>query len=136
MEKTKVAIIGSREYTNKIKVQEFVHQLKLKFKDNVTIISGGAKYGADKYAKRFALDFELDYKEFPPYHEPHNMYCVLDSFHYNRPYNVGNYHSRNKKLVEYSDMIVAFVPMNVTNGTKSALKYAEELEKNFVIIKG
>tara|TARA_Y100000114_G_C11763174_1_gene331148 strand:+ start:5182 stop:5592 length:411 start_codon:yes stop_codon:yes gene_type:complete len=136
MEKTKVAIIGSREYTNKIKVQEFVHQLKLKFKDNVTIISGGAKYGADKYAKRFALDFELDYKEFPPYHEPHNMYCVLDSFHYNRPYNVGNYHSRNKKLVEYSDMIVAFVPTNVTNGTKSALKYAEELEKNFVIIKG
>ena len=136
MEKTKVAIIGSREYTNKIKVQEFVHQLKLKFKDNVTIISGGAKYGADKYAKRFALDFELDYKEFPPYHEPHNMYCVLDSFHYNRPYNVGNYHSRNKKLVEYSDMIVAFVPTNVTNGTKSALKYAEELEKNFVTIKG
>ena len=136
MEKTKVAIIGSREYTNKIKVQEFVHQLKLKFKDNVTIISGGAKYGADKYAKRFALDFELDYKEFPPYHEPHNMYCVLDSFHYNSPYNVGNYHSRNKKLVEYSDMIVAFVPTNVTNGTKSALKYAEELEKNFVIIKG
>ena len=136
MEKTKVAIIGSREYTNKIKVQEFVHKLKLKFKDNVTIISGGAKYGADKYAKRFALDFELDYKEFPPYHEPHNMYCVLDSFHYNRPYNVGNYHSRNKKLVEYSDMIVAFVPTNVTNGTKSALKYAEELEKNFVIIKG
>ena len=136
MEKTKVAIIGSREYTNKIKVQEFVHQLKLKFKDNVTIISGGAKYGADKYAKRFALDFELDYKEFPPYHEPHNMYCVLDSFHYNRPYNVGNYHSRNKKLVEYSDMIVAFVPTNVTNGTKSALKYAEELEKSFVIISG
>ena len=33
-------------------------------------------------------------------------------------------------------MIVAFVPTNVTNGTKSALKYAEELEKNFVIIKG
>ena len=129
MDKTKVAIIGSREYTNKVKVQEFVHQLKTKFKNNVIVVSGGAKYGADKYAKRFALDFELDYKEFPPYHEPHNMYCVLESFHYNRPYNVGNYHSRNKKLVEYSDMIVAFVPTNVTNGTKSALKYAEELEK-------
>ena len=134
--KRKIGIVGSREYSNKRKVKNAIFEIKKRFGDEVEIVSGGCKYGADKYAKRFALDFELDYKEFPPYHEPHNMYCVLDSFHYNRPYNVGNYHSRNKKLVEYSDMIVAFVPTNVTNGTKSALKYAEELEKNFVIIKG
>ena len=136
MEKTKVAIIGSREYTNRRKVQEFVHQLKGKFNGEVVIVSGGAKFGADKYAKRFALDFDLEYHEFPPYHDSHNMHCVLDKFFYSKPYNVGNYHSRNKKLVEHSDMVVAFVPTNVTNGTKSALKYAKELGKKFVIISG
>jgi len=136
MEKTKIAIIGSREYTNKRKIQEFIHQLKTHYNGDIVVVSGGARFGADKYAKRFALDFDLDYHEFPPAHESHNMYCVLEKFHYGRPYNVGNYHSRNKKLVEYSDMVVAFVPTNVTNGTRSALKYAKELEKKFVIISG
>ena len=64
------------------------------------------------------------------------MHCVLERFFYGKPYNVGNYHSRNKKLVEHSDMVIAFVPTNVTNGTRSAIKYAEELEKKFVIISG
>ena len=136
MEKQKVAIIGSREYTNKRKIQEFVFKLKEKYNGEVVIVSGGAKYGADKYAKRFALDFELDYHEFPPFHEPHNMHCVLDKFYYNKPYNVGNYHGRNKKIVEYSDMIIAFVPTDLTNGTASAIRYAKDLEKNFVIITG
>tara|TARA_B100001564_G_scaffold334175_1_gene322460 strand:- start:617 stop:1027 length:411 start_codon:yes stop_codon:yes gene_type:complete len=136
MEKQKVAIIGSREYTNRRKIQEFVFKLKEKYNGDVVIVSGGAKYGADKYAKRFALDFELDYHEFPPFHEPHNMHCVLDKFYYNKPYNVGNYHGRNKKIVEYSDMIIAFVPTDLTNGTASAIKYAKDLEKNFVIITG
>lgn len=136
MSKIKCAIIGSREYTNKRKIQEFIFKLKEKYNGEVIIVSGGAKYGADKYAKRYALDFGLEYHEFPPYHEPHNMHCVLERFFYGKPYNVGNYHSRNKKLVEHSDMVIAFVPTNVTNGTRSAIKYAEELEKKFVIISG
>ena len=41
MEKTKVAIIGSREYTNKRKIQEFVFKLKEKYKGEVVIVSGG-----------------------------------------------------------------------------------------------
>ena len=130
MEKQKVAIIGSREYINKRKIQEFIFKLKEKYNGEVIIVSGGAKYGADKYAKRFALDFELEY------HESYNIHCVLERFFYGKPYNVGNYHSRNKKLVEHSDIVVAFVPKEVTNGTRSAIKYAEELEKKFVIITG
>ena len=136
MSKIKCAIIGSREYTNKRKIQEFIFKLKEKYNGEIVIVSGRAKYGADKYAKRYALDFGLEYHEFPPYHEPYNMHCVLERFFYGKPYNVGNYHSRNKKLVEHSDMVIAFVPTNVTNGTRSAIKYAEELEKKFVIISG
>ena len=45
MEKTKVAIIGSREYTNKIKVQEFVHQLKLNSDGSTTFAGKVSTYG-------------------------------------------------------------------------------------------
>ena len=65
----KIAIIGSRSYTNKRKIKQFVWELKQKFSNRLVIVSGGAKDGADKYAKRFALDFDVNYSEFPAYHE-------------------------------------------------------------------
>mgnify|MGYP001274596587 FL=1 len=130
----KVAIIGSRSYTNKRKVKQFIWELKQKFQDNLIIVSGGAKEGADKYAKQYALDFDISYNEFPPYHEPHNIHCVYGAFRYNKPYNVGNYHRRNKDLVEHSDRVVAFCTNGVvTNGTLSALKYSEKIDKKSII---
>jgi|TARA_R110000824_G_scaffold82533_14_gene206950 hypothetical protein len=131
----KIAIIGSRSYTNKRKIKQFVWELKQKFSNRLVIVSGGAKDGADKYAKRFALDFDVNYSEFPAYHEPHNIHCVKESFRYNKQYNVGHYHRRNKDLVEYSDKVVAFcLNGEISNGTASALKHAHKIEKKYIII--
>ncbi len=131
----KIAIIGSRTYTNTRKIKDFVFNLKEKLGDNLEIVSGGAKQGADKYAKKFSLEFGIKYSEFPAYHEPHNQHCVLGAFRYNKQYNVGNYHRRNKDIVDYSDSVVAFVVDNqVTNGTLSALRYAEKINKKSIII--
>ncbi len=131
----KIAIIGSRSYTNNRKIQKFIWELKEKFKNRLEIVSGGAKDGADKYAKKFALDFDVKYSEFPAYHESHNMHCVMESFRYGKPYNVGHYHRRNKDLVEYSDKVVAFCTNGeITNGTLSALKYSHKIEKKYIII--
>ena len=55
----KIAIIGSRGYTNKRKIKEFIFKLKEQVGGKLEIVSGGAKEGADKYAKRFALDFDI-----------------------------------------------------------------------------
>ena len=41
----KIAIIGSRSYTNKRKIKEFIFQLKNKFKEDLVIVSGGVKMG-------------------------------------------------------------------------------------------
>lgn len=131
----KIAIIGSRSYTNQKKIKDFVFELKQKFGSELEIVSGGAQEGSDRCAKRFALDFDINYSEFPPYHESHNIHCVLPKFRYNKVYNVGNYHRRNKDLVEYSDKVVAFCTEGVvTNGTASALRYAHKIEKKYIII--
>ena len=131
----KIAIIGSRGYTNKRKIREFIFKLKEQVGDELEIVSGGAKDGADKYAKRFSLDFDVKYSEFPAYHEPHNKHCVFESFRYGKQYNVGHYHRRNKDLVEYSDKVVAFCTNGVvTNGTLSALQHAEKINKKSIII--
>ena len=69
----KVAIVGSRQYTNKRKIQEFVFKLRQKYGEKLEIVSGGQKEGADGYAKKYALEFDVNYSEFPPAHYTHNM---------------------------------------------------------------
>ena len=131
----RIAIIGSRSYTNKRKIQDFIFKLKEKVGDDLEIVSGGQKDGADGYAKKVSLDFDIKYSEFPPQHYPHNIHCVNESYNYGKPYRVWNYHKRNREIVEYCDNIVAFcTDGKITNGTKSALKYCEKAGKEHIII--
>ena len=92
----KVAIVGSRKYDNKLKIKEFIFQCKEQFGDKLEIVSGGCKYGADKFAKQVSMELDLRYVEFPPAHFPHNLYCGLPESRYGREYSVKNYHVRNK----------------------------------------
>ena len=131
----KVAIIGSRSYTNTRKIKDFVFKLKEKFGDELEIVSGGQKDGADGYAKKFSLEFDIKYVEFPPQHYSHNIHCVKESFNYGKPYRVWNYFKRNKEIAEYSDKIVAFIPDGVkSNGTMNTIEHAEKLNKKSIII--
>ncbi len=116
----KIAIIGSRSYTNKRKIKEFIYGLTEKFGEDLEIVSGGAKDGADKYAKQFSLEFDINYSEFPPYHDPHNIHCVLEAFKYGKPYSVKNFFARNKQIAIHSEYVVAFIPRGVkSNGSIS-----------------
>ena len=57
------------------------------------------------YAKKFALEFDMKYVEFPPAHYSWNMHCKLPATKYNKPYYVTNYFKRNKQIAEYSDIL-------------------------------
>ena len=131
----KVAIVGSRSYTNSRKIQDFVFKLKEGYGKDLEIVSGGCGDGADKYAKKFALEFDVKYSEFPPVHKPHNIHCVNGPYKYNKPFYKSNYHKRNEEIAKYSDKVVAFCPEGkVTKGTGSALKYCEKNKKKYIII--
>ena len=131
----KVGIVGSRRYLNKKKIKEFVFGLMEKFGDDVEIVSGGCKFGADKYAKKFALEFDMKYVEFPPFHEAYNQHCILERDDYGKPYSVSNYFRRNKQIAKYSDYVVAFIPKGIkSNGTMNTVEHATEMNKKVVII--
>ena len=131
----KVAIIGSRRYENKKKIKDFVFKLKQQYGDKTIIVSGGCNQGADKYAKKYALELGLQYEEYPPFHEVHNLYCSLPESRYDKPFSMRNFFARNKILVGTSDFIVAFIPKGVeANGTMNVLEYAKKLNKKRIII--
>ena len=52
----KIAIVGSRRYENKKKIKDFIFKLKNEYGTDTVIVSGGCKDGADRYAKKYALD--------------------------------------------------------------------------------
>ena len=131
----KVGIVGSRKYENRKKIKEFIFKLK-NYKGNDTIIvSGGCKQGADRYAKKYTLELGLQYEEYTPFHEVHNLYCTLPESRYSKPYSVKNFFARNKIIAGTSDIIVGFIPEGVEGrGTINTISYAKKFDKKYIII--
>ena len=131
----KIGIVGSRIYENKKKIKDFIFKLVKEHGDDLVIISGGCKDGADKYAKKYALELGAQYHEYPPAHFQHNLYCRLGEHNYGKPYSVKNFFARNKQIAIHSDYVVGFIPEgHISNGTNNTLKYAKKFQKKVVII--
>ena len=131
----KIAIVGSRRYENKKKIKDFIFKLKEEYGTDTIIVSGGCKDGADKYAKKYALELGLQYEEYPPFHEVHNMYCTMPSSRYGKDYSVKNFFARNKIIAGTSDFVVGFIPDGVEGrGTLNTIDYAKKFDKKTIII--
>ena len=131
----KVAIVGSRRYENKRKIKEFIFRLKNEYGTDTVIVRGGCKQGADKYAKKYALELGLQYEEYPPFHEVHNLFCTLPESRYGKPFSVKNFFARNKIIAGTSDFVLGFIPDGVeARGTMNTLQYAEKFDKKTIII--
>ena len=131
----KVAIIGSRHYENVRKVKDALFQLKQRFGDELIIISGGSQYGADKFARKYALEFGMRYREFNPAHTTKNLYSAMSDNYYDKPYHVSQFHHRNMLIAKACDVMMAFIPNgDDANGSLSAIKNAKKLKKRVTII--
>ena len=131
----KVAVVGSRDYQNIRKIKDTLFQLKQKFGDKLIIISGGAKYGADKFARKYALEFGMRYREFNPAHTTKNLYSAMSDDYYDKPYHVSQFHHRNMLIARDCDVMMAFIgQQDSSNGSMSAIKQAKKLNKPVTII--
>ena len=131
----KVAVVGSRDYQNIRKIKDTLFQLKQKFGDKLIIISGGAKHGADKFARKYALEFGMRYREFNPAHTTKNLYSAMSDDYYEKPYHVSQFHHRNMLIARDCDVMMAFIGQHDSaNGSMSAIKQAKKLNKPVTII--
>lgn len=129
----RIGITGTKTYENRVKIKDFL--FKLKDFDEVTIIGLGEKEGADRYIKRFALEFGYEYKEANPPHTPQNLYSMLSEQHYNKPYNARNFFTRNKIYAQYIDKCVLFDDSNCKDSKVVAIVNAlTKVRKQTVII--
>ena len=131
----KVAIIGSRQWQNSRKIKDVITKLKQKFGTDLTIISGGCKDGVDKFARKYAIEFGVDYKEYNPAHTKQNLYSAMPVHYYDKPYHVSQFHHRNMLIAKECDVMMAFVPENhISTGSESAINFAKKFGKPVTII--
>ena len=51
----RIGIVGSRQYENRKKIKDTIFNLQKRFGTKLTIVSGGCKDGADRYAKKICI---------------------------------------------------------------------------------
>ena len=84
----RVGIIGSQTYEDKRKIRDMIFKLKQQFGEDLTIVSAGNKSGADRYARKYAIELDCKYIEFNPAHTVRNLYSALHAAYYGKEYNV------------------------------------------------
>ena len=131
----KVAVIGSKMYENVRKIKLTLFELKRKFGTDLIIISGGGKNGADKYARKYALEFGIKYKEFNPAHTVKNLYSAMSDTYYDKPYHVSQFHHRNMLIARDCNVMIVFIPAgDEKSGCMTAVKQAKKLNKPVTIV--
>lgn len=109
----KIGITGGRTYENKIQIKKFLYKLKEQTTDDVVIVSLGDGSGADKYVKKYALEFGYQYQECNAEYTNKNLYSILSEAHYGKPYTPRSIHVRDKIFCMYVDKCVVFDNTNM-----------------------
>jgi hypothetical protein len=131
----KVAMLGHKQYENARKIKDALFQLKQKFADDLIILSAGSQHGADKFVRKFALEFGINYQEYNPAHTTKNLYSMMSDNYYNKPYHVSQFHHRNILIAKACNVMMAFIPTGADiNGCESAITSAKKLKKPVTII--
>ncbi len=130
----KIAIVGNREYTNYKFVKDYMNNFllnnNLKHSD-IIICSGGAR-GVDSLAEKYAEEYSIplniykaEWHDFTPpckiKRNKHGKYNCLAGF------------NRNRKIVEFSDIIIAFWD-GKSKGTENTIITADDLNKKYIIV--
>jgi len=107
--------------------------LKQKTDEEIEIVSLGEDYGADKFVKKYAFQFEIKYTEFIPYHKSWNTYCQEPAYLFGKEYSGRYYFMSYGKFVKYCDKIVFFAVEEKIEKRHPIIEMAKKKNKEVII---
>lgn len=118
----KIGIVGSRRrnsYSDFEKCLNTFLKLKEEFGEEIMIVSGGCPKGADSFAEKIAKSYQIPilifYAQWEKYGKPAGPI-------------------RNKKIAEWSDILIALPADDRTGGVESAILEAGKLGKKVILL--
>lgn len=123
----KLGIVGSRRRNKPKDWQQVVTTIDLaraKYGDDLVVVSGGCKKGADHFAACYCRTERIKLIEHLP--------DLSGAKGYNQI--VQRYYARNRKIADGCDILVAFVANDRKGGTENTIKWAKSFGKDIVLL--
>lgn len=131
----KIAVIGNTNWQNKRKIKDVLYGLKHKY-PNATILGGGGKEGANYLVRKFALEFDMNYREYNPSFSGYNLYSAMSESYYGKKYHFSQLHHRMKMLAQACDYLIILTnESNLDPVLKTAYNQAKKQDKSVVILR-
>jgi hypothetical protein len=102
----KIGIVGSSDGNYTQKIRDFLFKVKSAFGDTATVFGGGSQSGIEYDAKKYALEFGLNYKEFNPSYTGHNVYSFLPESYFGKRKHESHYLHRYQELLLRVDKLI------------------------------
>ena len=125
-----LGLVGNQLYENRLDIKKLIWNLKNNVND-IKIVTISTNYNIQKYAKKYCIEFGVDYGECTPYHMNWNNYTIEDSYLYNKPYSPKWFFVNNKKFIEYCDYFIFFGEIS----TKEDINLIKKIKKTEKYIK-
>ena len=113
-----LAVVGSREYTDRNLVFFFLGEYLKIFGHNLTIVSGGCPRGPDRFAEEFAQLHQIPTRIFPANWNEHGRAAGF---------------IRNSDIVTACDEVIAFWD-HKSKGTLDTINKAKKQNKEVIIV--
>jgi len=130
----KIAIIGSRDWQSRRKVQDVLSRLK-QLDEPVTILGQGGTEGAAAMVKKYALEFGMNYSEFNPSYTGRNLYSAMPDTYYGKNYHFSQLIHRMTLIANACDKMIILASSKLDPQLDTAYKRATKLQKSVVILK-
>ena len=130
----KIAIIGSRDWQSRRKVQDVLSRLK-QLDEPVTILGQGGTEGAAAMVKKYALEFGMNYSEFNPSYTGRNLYSAMSEAYYGKKYHFSQLLHRMTLITDACDKMIVLSAGKLDPQLDTAVKRARKKNKSVVILK-
>ena len=126
----RIGVTGSIYFENITLVKNVLFSLKTRFgNQEFVIISRGNRSGADKYIKKYALQFECMYREVNLAHSAYNLYSLLPETYHNKVYHPSHFYTQNKIFAGYINKCIILDTAKKDPQVKGLISLLNKFEK-------
>lgn len=129
-----IGIIGSKGFSSHDIIKQLLYKLKTEFGEDLVICSGGTPTGTEFLVKKYALQFNLGYKEFNPANTKQNLYSFEPENYYEKKYHVSHGIHRYKRLIIHCNIIFIVKEKGVQDSQLlDAALYCKKINKKLIV---
>ena len=129
----KIAIIGSRDWQSRRKLQDLLGRI-MQTDKTATIIGMGGTEGAAAMVKKYSIEFGLNYIEYNPSYTGMNLYSAMPKAYYGKKYHFSQLIHRMTLIANNCDKLVVLSTGTLDPQLETAVKRANKLEKTIVLL--